>query len=414
VLILALAHAPWLQSSDLRPRLEVLGGASGQELGAAVALVADLDGDGYGEWLAARGGPLGVGQRPELLVLSGRDGALLRTLEGAGTIVELFFLQSLLDAGDVDGDGVHDLSFGNSSARVSGMNNVGRVTVFSGATGAILQVTDGVLSGGAFGASQALLGDLDGDGIAERVVGQIGSMDENVWVVRGSDGALLFSVPGPRGNDPEFGWSLVATGDLDGDGSPDFAAGTLRVGIVRYFSGADGRVLRSLRGGRTFGRVLADPGDVDGDGVRDQLIGESARQAVFLVSGRSGSTLQVYPAPEGIDSLAALGDLDGDGLCDFGLGSAAVDEGRGAVRILSTRSGALLAKLRGSRPGDGLGRSLAGGIDVDGDGFPDWVTGAPGAEALEGKSAGSPAVRDADFGRAALWSLRPVALAPGL
>jgi hypothetical protein len=196
----------------------------------------------------------------------------------------------------------------------------------------------------------------------------------------GADGAIFLGVRGPRGNDPEFGWSVAATGDLDGDALPDFAVGTLRVGIVRYFSGASGAVLHNLTGGRTYGRRLSDLGDVDGDGARDLLISETQERRVVLVSGRTGETLARFDTIDGVDALAAAGDVDRDGVQDFLAGDGAAERGAGVVRLFSTRSRQVLMKWTGTRAGERLGTSVAGGADFDGDGNPDFVLGAPSAD----------------------------------
>jgi len=376
-----------------RPFLARSGSAPGERLGAEVALVGDLDGDGTPEWVAARGGETPDGARPELLVLSGRTGAVLHDLRGAGPLNELF-LQSVVDLGDVDGDGVDDLAFGNSTARVDGAPNRGRVSVYSGRLGTRLHLTEGPVSFGAFGGALARLGDVDGDGVDDLVVGQIGSQDENAWLVSGATGALLGGVAGPGVGDPEFGWSVAATGDLDGDGRPDFAVGTLRRGEVTTYS-ANGARLRVRAGSRTFGRALADLGDLDGDGLHELAIAEASRSTVWIAAGRGDALVPVVVGGTPL-SLARAGDLDGDGRSDLLVGDPAAEDGAGVVRALSTRTGATLAKLRGPHPGAAFGLRVAGGADLDGDGLPEILVGAPGTDAVGRGSA---------EGRATLWTL---------
>ncbi len=373
----------------------VLGWFAGEEFGAAVAVLGDLDGDGVAEWMAERGGPRPGSRRPELFVLSGRDGLLLHDIHGQGVVDTIFFLESLADLGDVDLDGVDDFAFGNSSARVNAMANAGRVVVHSGRTGQELYVVNGVLSGGAFGASLASIGDVDLDGRPDFVVGQIGGMDENAWVVSGATGTMLFRVHGPPGNDPEFGYVVAPTGDLDLDGTPDFAVGSHSLRRVRFYSGASGALLRSLNGGRSFGRHLADLGDVDGDGFRDLLIDEAGRHVVAIASGRTGESLAAVPIPAGVDSLAAAGDVDGDGADDFLVGDGSAGAGTGVVMLYSTRTLKVLAKVVGQRAGDRFGDSVAGGADFDADGRLDFVVGAPGADGF---------ARGGAAGEASIWS----------
>ena len=377
--------------------LSVTGRSAGELLGACVGVAGDLDGDGVREWLVARGGETPTSQRPELLVLSGADGHTVYDLFGAGPINELF-LQAVLELGDVDGDGVSDFAFGNSTAFVSGHPNRGRVSVFSGARGARLYFVEGQVASGAFGGALARLGDLDGDARADYVVGQIGTQDENAWLVSGASGAFLGHVSGPRGGDPEFGWSVASVGDLDLDGRADFAVGTLRKGVVYVHSSASGRLLTTLSAGRSFGRQLADLGDLDGDGFHELVVAESARRLAWIASPRTGGRVPIVLADRA-ESVACAGDLDGDGRNDFLVSDASAGDGAGSVRAYSTRTLRELAKLVGPYPGAHLGAGLAGGADFDGDHRPELVLGAPGVSAgLRGGAAGA----------AGVWKLGPL------
>lgn len=249
----------------------------------------------------------------------------------------------------------------------------------------------------AFGAALARLGDVDLDGRPDFVVGQIGTQDENVWIVSGASGAFLRRIHGPRGGDPEFGWSVASVGDLDRDSVDDFAVGTLRKGIVYVYSGARGRLLRTIARGHSFGQQLADLGDLDGDGFHELLIGETGQRLAWIASIRNGALVPVAPGGR-VDSLACAGDLDGDGRNDFWIGDGSAEGGAGIVRAFSTRTLRGLAKITGAFPGDRFGASVAGGADFDLDGWPDVLVGAPG---LDGSR------RAGNAGGASSWSLAP-------
>ncbi|MFT5679390.1 MAG: hypothetical protein ACI8RZ_000294, partial [Myxococcota bacterium] len=96
-------------------------------------------------------------------------------------------------------------------------------------------------------------------------------------------------------------------------------------------------------------------------------------------------------------SLAAVGDLNGDGLADVLIGAPGHDgsgDEAGAVYLLlgpATGSHDLSeahARLDGEGVEDFAGRAVAGVGDMDGDGNPDLAVGAPGVD-LGGSEAGA-------------------------
>lgn len=252
-----------------------------------------------------------------------------------------------------------------------------------------------------FGASVAISGDLDGDGVAEILVGApstatAGHQAGAVFIHSGADGRLLRRHDGS----PSFklGSSVCGLGDLDGDGVGDYAAAALRdnaqgltTGLVRVWSGATGTLLREHRSASTwdhFGAALANPGDLDGDGRDDLLIGAPfddwqgpGAGAVHALSGADGHLIYVLFGQDPWDqfgrALAGIGDLDGDGRADFAVGSPRADRGgpeSGAVDVFSGRTGAVLRSVAGGA-GDALGYAVCLLPDVDGDGVDDLAAG---------------------------------------
>ncbi|HJN75249.1 MAG TPA: hypothetical protein QGF58_15075 [Myxococcota bacterium] len=172
-----------------------------------------------------------------------------------------------------------------------------------------------------------------------------------------------------------------------------------------------------------FGHSVIAPGDVDGDGTDDLVVSgigyESEAGAVFLYSGAdlgAGGTFQDNEAEyywyggaagdhlgDG-QGVAAAGDVDGDGYPDLlaGASFAAGDGGaeRGEVYLLGTDGASWTTAaditdeasvvIRGETDKDRLGESMLGS-DLDGDGLGDVLVGAP-YEDTSGSAAGLVAV----------------------
>ncbi len=322
--------------------------------------------------------------------------------------------------GDADGDTFRDLvvaaPFGSSGAYQSG-----RVYLISSTGGEISQVgSPQPVRDGLFGAAASFLGDLNGDNRRETVVGAPGegpltgafeTSDNSgrAYVLAGGSGSLLFTLVSPTpaeyGN---FGDTVAGPGDVTGDGVPDIVVGAPREagveplsGNAYVFSGADGTLVRTLasptaREDGQFGDLVAAAGDLTGDGVPDILVtarNEGPPDAspfsrpgrVHLFSGATGAWVLAFDS--GSETSAAqygvaavpVGDLDLDGTPDVAVGAFS-ENNNGRVTLFSGATGAILRTLDSSSPpqgGGGLGVAIAPAGDVDGDGVPDVLAGAP-------------------------------------
>ncbi|HKB17224.1 MAG TPA: integrin alpha, partial [Planctomycetota bacterium] len=333
--------------------------------------------------------------------LSGADGSILFQFPGAGPADE--FGTSVAGVGDVSGDGVPDLFAG--APQPSGGN--GYASLFSGATGALLFTVGGTGYAEKFGAAVSGAGDLNGDAVPDLLVGAPGALGAfstvaagRVQALSGAGGAPLFSVLGTS-YAGVLGTSVAVLGDVSADGLPDFAAGEpgpfATGGLARVHSGAGGAALFTFLGqnaGDQFGSSAAGIGDVDGDGREDILVGAPNADVALvpdagratLHSGAGGTVLlsingTVASASLG-SAVACLGDVDGDGVPDIGVGSPGESLSSGLVRAFSGASGAVLLTLAGTMPGDRFGSAVAGPGDLNGDGVPDLVVGAPQPQGL--------------------------------
>ena len=305
---------------------------------------------------------------------------------------------SLAGLGDLDGDGVPDLALGVPFAP-AGSVQAGSAELRSGAHGALLRTIDGDAALDHAGWSLAALGDLDGDGRGELAVGvpdsDLASKDAGlVRVVSAATGTPLRSHLGAAPGE-SFGYAVASAGDVDGDGLADLLIGAWRAdgqgaatGRVELRSGGSGALLRQHAGsaaGDRFGIAVAGLGDLDGDSRSDYAVGAEQDGAgpgyVCIYSGLSGSLLRTHIGSASGDALGAalagLGDVDGDQRPDYAIGAPRALAAAGAVRIVSGASGVLLRTLQGSGPGVELGRALAGGLDLDGDNSADVLVGAP-------------------------------------
>jgi hypothetical protein len=199
------------------------GSAPGENLGEAVAGVGDINNDGYGDFIAATTQSANNGYNSgSATIFSGQDGKTLKFLTGSHA-TERFGL-SVAGMGDLDGDGHGDFAVGAPGTNHLGESAVGSVRIFSGASFGVLASLYGNEPFEYFGWSLAGVGDMNGDGVGDIIVGNSGT-DGMARIFSGSNRALLYSLPGRINSGERFSFSVDGAGDVNGDGYADVIIG---------------------------------------------------------------------------------------------------------------------------------------------------------------------------------------------
>lgn len=382
---------------------EFVGETKGDQFSWIARRLGDVDGDGTGDFVTSAPS-FGVTARVvaapanapppargRVYVYSGRTGRQLWQQTGAiGDNLGI----GLESAGDVDGDGVQDV--------VAGAPGGHRAYVYSGRDGRVVYILRGTSEGEGFGGSASGIGDVNGDGRADLMVGapahsSIAPGAGRVYLFSGRDGTLLFTLDGQAAGEA-FG-SIVA-GAKTGNGAPLLvgapgggprASGQSPRGRVYAFDAVTRRprfVIDADSTGVALGAMFTSVvGDVDGDRIPDVYASDfsdagkgAATGAVYVHSGASGARLLRLAGEQAGDGFgigsADVGDVDRDGFDDLLVGAwqySRVAPSGGRVYLYSGRDGALLRTVTGRIPGETLGFDATGIGDVDGDGLPDLL-----------------------------------------
>ncbi len=313
-----------------------------------------------------------------------------------------------MDGGrDVNGDGVPDFIVGAPVRSPGGVINAGSAYVYSGLDGSLLYQVNGTDSGEVLGVGVCLLGDVNGDGRSEFVIGAPyadpgGLVDAgSVYVYSGINGSLLQQKDGANTND-NLGWSVGRVGNVNSDASPDYIVGApyadsgslVSAGAIFVYSGVGGGLIYRKFGARAydnFGYSVDGVGNVNGDARSDFIVGapygDSSRGAAYVFSGLTGDTLYHVKGDTSNGSfgwsVAGARDVNGDGRSDFIVGAPYETPGGnasgGSAYVYSGIDGQLLRRVDGNM-NDLIGYSVAGAGDVNDDGRDDVIIGAPGTD----------------------------------
>jgi hypothetical protein len=389
--------------------MAIQGAAANDKAGSSVSSAGDVNGDGIADLLvgAYQASPLGRTQAGAVYLIYGSrvlpavlDLATLNASQGMviqGAVAVDRAGISVASSGDVNGDGINDIVVGANLASPVGRSNAGSAYVIYGSrvltavldlnalTLAQGMVIQGAVAGDFAGISVSSAGDVNGDGIADLLVG--------AWyaspVGRSQAGAatLIYGsrvlsavldlnaltptqgtvIRGAAMND-WAGYSVASAGDVNGDGLSDLLVGAYQAsplgrtqaGAVYLIYGsrtlstvldlnalipAQGTVIRGAAMNDWAGYSVASAGDVNGDGLSDLLVGASgafpvsrilAGAAYLIYGSRTLSAvldLNALTATQGIviqgavgdiagSSVASAGDVNGDGLSDLLVGAS--------------------------------------------------------------------------------------------
>ncbi|GAL62461.1 integrin alpha [Algibacter lectus] len=311
----------------------------------------------------------------------------------------------------------------------------GSVTITEGSGGLVASLE----SGDRFGRDHDKIGDVDGDGVIDFVVGARSDDDGEtdagaVYILfMNNDGTVKanqkismlsggFSEVLNEGN--FFGYGVAGIGDYDADGIPDIAvAAPVAPNNALYIIHlkTDGTVKDFVKNENINANGLSAIGDLNNDGRIDLVAcapsssdGGSNRGAIDILFLNANSQV-IYANKvtisstqggfgEGLEDsdqfggreVAMLGDLDNDGNKELAVGAFMSDGGKGAIWILSLDSTTynvvsktkITEGLNGFTDelvtdinpngtfGANLGHAMCAPGDIDGDGIADLVTGA--------------------------------------
>jgi hypothetical protein len=205
---------------------------------------------------------------------------------------------------------------------------------------------------------------------------------------------VLHTFHGPTtGKGAYFGWAVSELRDVDGDGVTDVVVGEVdggskQRGRVWVFSGRTGtlRFRRSGRAGEQNGYAIADAGDVNRDGTDDVVSGAPGMANdighAYLYSGTDGQTIARLHGRHHGDGFGAAvssaGDVNGDGVPDLIVGAPGTATTPGHAYVISGRTLRVIRVLSAHTPGDEFGDGVAHTADLNGDGVPDLIVGASG------------------------------------
>ena len=329
----------------------------------------DVDNDGDQDLLIANAGTLTMGtatplvNRPNIVFLNNGTPGPFDLVSGANIAVDAVEATSIA-VGDINGDGNLDVVIGNTAA--AGLANRRYLGNGNGGFGGGANISADV----DFTAAVAL-GDLNGDGALDLVVGNSGEIDRihlndgvgDPWPATGNGDMLSADTSNT---------SSIALGDINNDGMLDIVLGNAGQPNVRHLGNGDGTFAAAVNiDGSADATTQIRLADVDCDGALDLVVGNNGANKLYLGNGDGtfNASMNIGGAPNNTVSIQ-VADMNKDGLPDVLAGNTG-----GALLFLNNGSGNpfnMVAPL--AIPGGG-NVSAIDAADFDGDGSLDVALG---------------------------------------
>ncbi|WP_287129124.1 integrin alpha [Candidatus Cyanaurora vandensis] len=402
--------APSVRAQSLAPVAEnlgftIVGIESFDFAGYSISNAGDVNGDGLDDIIVGAFGanPLGRAYAGEAYVIFGKTDAItvdLRDIRaglggfsvaGSGTVGSYDRTgESVSGAGDVNGDGLADLIVGAKLSDLAGLNNAGESYIIFGKTdtttvdirnieqglgGFVIQGAD---SDDRSGNAVSSAGDVNGDGLADLLVGAYAAEAASVG---------------------DTGLSYVVFGKTN----------TIPVDLKAVEQGQGGFVIVGQGGGTRSGTAVSHAGDINGDGLDDVLVGTfdfdptagqtyvvlgktdtNPVQFAELRAGQGGFVVYGISAKDyaGV-AVSGAGDVNNDGLADFIVGAPTADVGgvfnagesyvifgktdTRAVQLALVRAGSGGFGIFGQQERARCGYAVSEAGDINQDGFDDVI-----------------------------------------
>lgn len=368
---------------EASPSWTAQGNARGASMLGGVTM--DSDGDGLDEvWFQVRDQGLPQGLRVYESSTSGLGGGMPDLTWQPNR--PMFWVGLGLAGADLDGDGFSELIVGDSEVHFRDDDTPSQFVVLPGGPGGLGPAPAQTIPATSSGDRVVPMGDLDGDGFVDLLLGQERDVQE---------GLMLPSCYVPH---PHYYYNYYTSEGYD---CPGYVSGwsILQAGAPTTYPSE----------GFFYGAAATNAGDVNGDGFTD-LVAYASQDSVGVWYGTALGTFSEFPdwtlpvAPTELHVahlLAGIGDIDGDGYADLAVGDPGtrIDTlGAGTVQVfLGGPAGPTHhLTIMGQTADAGLGVHVAAAGDVNADGYADLLVSTmnDGAQLHLGSATGFDAVPD--------------------